>query len=232
MTVRYASLIAAWVAALAATPALAATTVYASQPAFQAALDGSYTLWNLDSPTFTAFGSGYRLDDAGPAAALAALGLDSIGANARVVSGQQGQNPTSPRDWLILNGQFFNGAAVPAIAFNFTTPVNGVGVISNFGDGGQIQLYSGANLTGTLLGQVQYGPGAFAGLTSTLSAGSVRFTCDFNADLACGAYDVQFGTFAQAPGGAVPEPLTWTMMILGFAATGSALRRRRPAIAA
>ena len=62
MMIRYASLTAACIAALAATPALAATSVYTNQAAFQAALDGSFTLWNLDTPTFMAFGSGYRLD--------------------------------------------------------------------------------------------------------------------------------------------------------------------------
>jgi hypothetical protein len=31
--------------------------------------------------------------------------------------------------------------------------------------------------------------------------------------------------------GAVPEPATWAMMIMGFASIGAALRRRRPAVA-
>jgi hypothetical protein len=35
----------------------------------------------------------------------------------------------------------------------------------------------------------------------------------------------------RARGVRVPEPATWGLMILGFGAAGSALRRRRPAIA-
>lgn len=35
----------------------------------------------------------------------------------------------------------------------------------------------------------------------------------------------------EAVGGAVPEPAAWAVMILGFAAAGSALRRRRAALA-
>ena len=87
-------------AVLSAAPAAAAITTYGSQANFQAALDGSFTLVNLDSATFTVFGSGWNLDDAGPAAALLALGLDSVGYNADVVSGQNFQTPTN-RDWLI-----------------------------------------------------------------------------------------------------------------------------------
>jgi len=45
----------------------------------------------------------------------------------------------------------------------------------------------------------------------------------------CGLNEV---VFAGAPAtGAVPEPATWAMMILGFGATGAALRRRRLALA-
>ena len=50
---------------------------------------------------------------------------------------------------------------------------------------------------------------------------TVRFGNDFVLD------DVAFGT--SLPG--VPEPATWTMMIMGFGAAGAVLRRRRMAVA-
>lgn len=205
-----------------AAPVTAALVNYNDQVSFQGALNGSFTLVNLDDPSLTVFGSGYHLDDSGPAAVLAGLGLDSVGFNAAVASGQNFQTPTN-RDWLILYGAHFGGQ----IAFNFTTEVNGVGALTDYEDGGRIRLFSGPNLTGSLLGEGTYGPGSFGGITSTIGIRSVQITCDFNGDLACGAYDLQFGTFA-APA-AVPEPSAWALMILGFGIVGGMARRRRSA---
>ncbi|HKP79468.1 MAG TPA: PEPxxWA-CTERM sorting domain-containing protein [Phenylobacterium sp.] len=189
------------VAALAAGGSASAAVVsYTSQAAFQAALDGSHTLVNFD--TLGGFAAGYRLDDGGPAAALAALGVDSVGLNAQVAGGQDFQTPTA-RDRIILNGAAFGGH----IAFDFASAVNGVGAFSNNIDYGRIRLFSGTGLSGTFLGEAQ-------------------FTCDFNDDKACGVYDLQFGTFAAATT-AVPEPATWTLAITGFGAAGARLRRRR-----
>lgn len=63
-------------------------------------------------------------------------------------------------------------------------------------------------------------------------------------DQFCGAYSEWFtgridtfkvyrgvATYAQATGSGAPEPSAWAMMIGGFAAAGSLLRRRRPASA-
>ncbi len=205
-------------------PAYAATFAYTSQPAFEAALGGSFTLVNLDSATFAAFGNGWNLDDTNPALALAARGLDSIGYNAEVVSGQNGQTPTE-RDWLITNGINTGGAGQGGtIAFNFSTPVNGVGAFSNIlgdGDGGRVRIFGGAGLT-DFIAEARFGrPGdGFGGITSTQLIRSVQFTCDVNDDLRCGVYDIQFGTTG------VPEPGTWALMILGFGAAGTMLRRR------
>lgn len=198
--------------------ASASVSIYNNQSSFESALNGSYTLVNLDAPPFGAFASGYRLDDAGPAASLLALGVDSVGLNAQVVAGQDFQTPTA-RDRLILNGAFFGGE----IVFNFTGLVNGVGGWANNGDGGHVKAYSGLNGAGTLLGSAGFGPGSFGGLISSDAIKSVRFTCEFNSDLACGVYDLQFGSVA----GGVPEPATWAMMILGFGAAGSMIRRRK-----
>lgn len=221
---RIISVFAAVAALMAGCSASAAVVTYANQGAFQAALDGSYTLVDFD--TLGGFAAGYRLDDPGPAAALAALGVDSVGLNALVAGGQDYQTPTA-RDRIILNGAFFGGH----IAFDFATAVNGVGAFSNNIDYGRVRLFSGTGLSGTFLGEAQFGPGAFGGLTSTVGARSAELTCDFNDDKACGVYDLQFGTFA-ATGGGVPEPASWALMILGFGAAGGMLRRRRELSAA
>lgn len=214
---RIVSVFAAMAALMAGGSASAAVVSYANQAAFQAALDGSHTLVNFD--TLGGFAAGYRLDDVAPAAALAALGVDSVGLNAQVVGGQDGQTPTA-RDRIVLNGAFFGGH----IAFDFASAVNGVGAFSNNIDYGRVRLFSGTGLTGTFLGEAQFGPGAFGGVTSDVGARSAQFTCDFNGDMACGVYDLQFGTFSAV---AVPEPATWMLVIAGFGAAGAGLRRRR-----
>jgi len=44
-------------------------------------------------------------------------------------------------------------------------------------------------------------------------------------------FDYRYSAFPAAPGDAVPEPATWALMILGFGAVGSAMRRRVLALA-
>lgn len=209
-------------------PAVAATTTYGVQGNFQAALDGSFKLINLDNAPYSSNPSGYELSDV--AAALLADNLVSIGFDADVVSGQNGQTPTD-RDWLIAHGDGNTSGTPFHIAFNFVTPVNGVGALSNIlgnGDGGRIRIFSGSNLSG-FLGEVNFGLGTgvdgFGGITSTDLIRSVEFTCDFNSDLRCGVYDIQFGAFAV--GDPIPEPGSWALMILGFGLAGAALRSVR-----
>jgi hypothetical protein len=58
-----------------------------------------------------------------------------------------------------------------------------------------------------------------------------------NQTLASGLFDARSGngiasiSFGDPSSGAVPEPATWAMMILGFGAAGSAIRSRRRALA-
>ena len=206
-------------ALFSATPALAATTLYASQAAFQTALTGSYTLVNLDAGALAAIPTIYNVQSAAPAAAFSALGISFTGFNAPVYSGQDYQIPLAGRDRLIIFGAGFGGQ----ITINFATPVNGIGWRSNNGDGGSVIAYSGLNQTGAVIGTGSVGSGAFGGLVSDTLISSAKITCDFNSDLVCGAYDIQFGTLQISR--AVPEPASWALMIGGFALAGFAMRR-------
>lgn len=73
------------------------------------------------------------------------------------------------------------------------------------------------------IGTYNVGTDGFGGITSGTLIRSATFTCDFNFDLTCGAYDVQFGKFAA---GAVPEPSAWALMIIGLGMIGGTMRRR------
>ena len=211
------------VVGLTAVSASAATITYTNQAAFEAALTGDFTLVNLDAPPLSAFPSGYRVEDPLPAAAFLTFGIDFFGFNAQVIAGQNGQTPTN-RDRLIANGTGNGGV----LALNFVDPVDGIGAFSNNIDFGRIRAFSEANLGGTFLGEVQFGPGSFGGLISDVPIESVQFTCDFNLDLRCGVYDIQFGTVADDVS-AVPEPASLFLLGTGVAGliTKSRVRKKR-----
>jgi len=168
---------------------------YSGETTFQNALTGEFTLINLDSPPLSSYASGYRVEDAAPSANFASLGIDFINVNAQVVDGQGYQIPKAGRDRLIFNGTGFDGN----IAFNLLSPVNGIGAWSNLIDGGVIKAYDGLGLSGNLIGTAALGAGSFGGLISSNSVRSVEITCDFNSDLKCGVFDIQFGTVSSVP---------------------------------
>jgi hypothetical protein len=201
--------------------ASAAIITYSNQASFQAALNGSFTLANLDASPLLTFAPGSRVNDPGLGGAFASLGMDFVGPyNAATRAGDDGAIAVPGRDRLLLNGNGFGGE----IQINFLAPVNGFGVFSNFIDGGQVLAYSGADLTGTLLGAVAFGNGGFGGLTSTVAIGSVRLTCERDQDLRCGVIDLQHGTFAAVA--SVPAPHTPALLLTGLAVLGVMARRR------
>lgn len=61
----------------------------------------------------------------------------------------------------------------------------------------------------------------------TMDGNSISNDCSGGGDLGSGRGDFGSGGFA----GAIPEPASWAMMIIGFGAVGTSLRRRRKAIA-
>jgi hypothetical protein len=65
-------------------------------------------------------------------------------------------------------------------------------------------------------------------------AGANEFQLEYYNTFCCGArvsLDLGQGVIFEPPGG-VPEPATWAMMIVGFGAAGSVLRRRYAAVQA
>jgi len=177
-----------------------------NESAFQSAFT-NYTLLNMDNATFDPLGPSFQLSDANPLFSL--FGIQSVGYNADVISGQAFQLSKPGRDKLIANGHGFGGH----IAFDFANNIFGIGALSNLGDYGTIRAYSGTGLSGALLGQVTMSEGGFGGLISTTAIRSFEISCDFNADLKCGVYDMQFSGQAIA----VPAPASLILFLVALA---------------
>lgn len=98
-----------------------------------------------------------------------------------------------------------------------------------------------SNPIGIFLNDVLLSPvGTFTGAggsNTNWTAYSVNFTTSANTVLkfAAGGTNDSLGGYVDniklETAGAVPEPATWAMMIMGFASVGAAMRRRRSALA-
>jgi hypothetical protein len=107
----------------------------------------------------------------------------------------------------------------------------------SFSFAGSVNVYDGLNGTGNILATLNLTPNAgscpgynagfcpfspagvgFAGTALSIGFGGVANQIVFD--------DVTFGSVTP-PTGAVPEPGTWAMMLMGFGAVGTAMRRRR-----
>jgi hypothetical protein len=138
-----------------------------------------------------------------------------------------GVGARSGRNFLAHNT--YTGLATEAI---FATAISGFEVFVGSG-AGYDGLYwaNGYNLAGDLVDAVsiQFAPGNAGGWTALNLSGAGITRVQFgSSNLNWLADDLSFST----AGSAVPEPATWAMMITGFGLAGTALRRRRSALAA
>ena len=110
-----------------------------------------------------------------------------------------------------------------------------------FGTGVEEADSARRNLTGQTIG-VSYGTTLFndvdAGFSNLLNPGETSSIFQFRVAAASfrpGTFTAQDGIavtgFGFSPVGAVPEPASWALMIIGFAGVGSALRRKRGKLA-
>jgi hypothetical protein len=89
-------------------------------------------------------------------------------------------------------------------------------------DIGDVSIFSGATLLATLDLIVLDASGATRDLVALLGYSDVTRLLVSSTDFGGVLYD----DFTFTPGGAVPEPGAWALMIGGFAVAGTALRRR------
>ena len=174
------------VALLLSAVSQAATVQYTSEAAFQAALVNGFTV--ID----TSIG-GPNIGKTTAQLSAETAGAEFFGPSSFVRS-----------DGLIPNG---TGGIGGNLGLNFDPGVTGVGVTSNLGDGGRIQIFDGPDGTGNLIDEVQFGIGAgwpslFGGITSTQEIRSAIFTCEFDSDIFCGLIDPTFGNIIPVPAAA------------------------------
>ena len=192
---------------------------------------------------------------AGPAAATTTLTFEGIPNNTPVGAFYGPDYVFSPSTLAIIDadaggtGNFANEPSPNTIMF-FTASNNAILNVTNGFTGGfsfyyssftnaSINVYDALNGTGNILATLnlsaQYADnctgdpnGEFCnwspiGVSFAGTAYSINFAGSANQT---GFDNITFGS--ATPGrGAVPEPSTWAMMLLGFGAVGAAMRRRR-----
>lgn len=159
------------------------------------------------------------------------FGVD-FSSNALAINSYNGCcEPGSPRKGILF---FLSGAAVTMnYAAGFT---NGFSFNYSSNSAAAIRVYDGLNATGNVLATLNLtqqantgcAPGS-SGLYCNWSPIGVAFagtakSIDFGGGANFIAYDDV--TFGDVTPGAVPEPATWAMMILGFGLIGGTMRRR------
>jgi hypothetical protein len=143
-------------------------------------------------------------------------GLDFEGENLRIVDTAFWGSVDS-----LLDDRFGGFISVGNIAGNAV----GFFYASNFGDGGSLQFkaFNGVDevFSTTLFGGGVNTSFAYFGLDGVGDITSIRLSSTTGRDFASIA-EISSGV----GNGAVPEPATWAMMILGFGLVGAAARRR------
>jgi hypothetical protein len=152
------------------------------------------------------------------AQAATACGLGDLGPSALACSGFYDGN--------LLNNAHVSEqqAALAALGFTWDGNWNAVEKVENLNGSHTVDfstLLQGVSFVAFHFGNGQGGPGqATAFYKIDAGAGLDTLTLNYNASSNAVLY-------STTPGGGVPEPATWAMMIAGFGLAGAALRRRR-----
>ncbi|WP_426166528.1 PEPxxWA-CTERM sorting domain-containing protein [Sandarakinorhabdus sp. DWP1-3-1] len=208
--------------ALFGTTAAAEAAVLASldRATFQAAIAGVTTLGVQD---FDSLVAGSELTSDGAVQYGASTGTPLVTSTFLTSTGANGLGRTGVGFFLAADTASFTfGSAITAFAIDINTfaPDNGAySVTLNTGD-------TSLSIFETFPGR---GTGQFIGFVSTLPFTTV--TLQANSGFAYTLDTLIYGAASEVVGG-VPEPASWTMLILGFTGVGAVLRRRRASAAA
>ena len=191
--------------------ASAAPTAYTSDAAWTAAAPGALTLQSFE---------------VAPTGSATSLNFGNVNFNctgSTYCPGFFGRSTIFATDGAF--SVFFATPDTATFIFNSAITAFGVDVIG-LGDVGVTDFFI-TNGSGSLALQSNYSvPGGtvtFAGLID--SAGFTQIT--FSGTRADDGIYFDRLRFGGTPGGVVPEPATWAMMIIGFGAAGSMIRRRK-----
>lgn len=217
------SRIAASTFLLACSSAGAEVSVFSDESAFRNAVVDPLTVVNLDAAPLNAFTPPFLASAPGPRAAFEGMGVYFVGIDPQVFGGQDFQIAKDGRDRFFANGDgfAFYGDAVNSgnIVINMGA-ATAFGAWVNIGDVSTIVAYSGANRTGTKIGEAAIDSGGFGGLVSSTPFGSVEILCE-QGDHKCGVYDLQFAVTA------VPEPGAYLNLLAALGVFGMARRFRQ-----
>ena len=145
-----------------------------------------------------------------------------------LVTAQAGAFGTSLPNFICTGAESIS--CLGAVYVDFASAVSGLTFLAvgddNRGDIGDVRVFAGALLLGTvdIFGDANpYGPPQLVDLSAFLGVTRIEIA---NTD----AFGLGFDDFSfDASDGAVPEPSTWAMMLLGFGAVGYGMRRRKVA---
>ena len=175
---------------------------------------------SLSGQNFDALPAGTTLTTVGPVTFGSSVGTPVVTSQFLTTTSPNGLGRTTQNFFSSTDAAtftFLNAISAFAIDINtFATAAGSFDVVLNTGD----QAFS---IFETF---PRAGTGQFIGFVSDTPFSTVTLTANTGASFTLDT--LLFGSRAAVVG-AVPEPGTWAMMLIGFGAIGGALRKRRPA---